>query len=65
MTTREKTLAAADSGVAHRREEHIPAVVARNQELLEEGVDFAADPFGLGVELEPGAIDRLNRHRTE
>ncbi len=62
---RSKALPAADGGMTHRVEQGVASVPAGDEKTLEEVVDFTADALGLGVELEPAAIYRFNRHRTE
>ena len=41
--------------MAHRLVKPVAAVARRHEQLAEEIVDFAANPLGLGVELEPRA----------
>ena len=58
-----KSLAATDRCMAHCRVKIVAAIAPRHEQASEQLIDLAANPFGLGVQLEPRPVDRLNRHR--
>lgn len=58
-----KSLSATDRCMAHRSVKIVAAIVARHEQTSEQLINLAANPFGLGVQLEPRPVDRLNRHR--